>query len=361
MKILQIITSLSFGGAEKLILDSVPLYQKKGLVVDVLCLNSHRTAFTEELERKYGFKVNGLTEKSVYNPLLIFKIIPYLKKYDVVHAHLFPTLYWVVLAKWISFSKVKIVYTEHSTNNRRRNNKILSLTDRFIYSKLNHISCISDSTLVNLTKHLKLSLPNMNVIYNGIHLNKFIKENLQFTNLDFFDKDSYVLIQVSSFREQKDQTTLIKSLQYLPQSIKLLLVGDGYLKVQNENLVSTLGLKDRVFFLGLRNDIPELLNYSDICILSSNYEGFGLAIVEGMASKLPCIATNVDGIKEVVEGYGLLFERGNVKELANLITKLTVDKEFYAKVAQQCFERAQDFDINNMIDQYISLYKKVNE
>src|SRR5690554_5836630 len=107
MKILQIINSLSTGGAEKLIIDSVPLYQKQGLTVDVLLLNNTETQFKSHLKETSKGKIDGLTIGSIYNPFLIFKIIPYLKKYDIIHLHLFPTLYWVVLAKLISFSNVK--------------------------------------------------------------------------------------------------------------------------------------------------------------------------------------------------------------------------------------------------------------
>lgn len=114
MKILQVINSLTTGGAEKLIIDSVPLYQNQGLTVDVLLLNNAETQFKSKLKETSNGRIEGLSIGSVYNPFLIFKIIPYLKKYDIIHLHLFPTLYWVVLAKWISFSNVKLVYTEHN-------------------------------------------------------------------------------------------------------------------------------------------------------------------------------------------------------------------------------------------------------
>src|SRR5690625_3764482 len=120
MKILHVINSLNMGGAEKLVVETVPFYQRKQVSVDVLCLNKTETLLWTILKKDTKTGLKGLTNGSVYNPLLIFKLMSYLKRYDLVHGHLFPALYWLVLAKWLSFSKVKIVYTEHSTDNRRR-------------------------------------------------------------------------------------------------------------------------------------------------------------------------------------------------------------------------------------------------
>ncbi|CAC9976408.1 MULTISPECIES: glycosyltransferase [Flavobacterium] len=357
MKVLQIITSLSIGGAEKLIVDSVPLYQAKGIEMDVLSINNRKTPFWEKLEKNSNGKVSGLTSKSIYNPFLIFKIIPYLKKYDVVHLHLFPTLYWVVIAKCISFSKVKLVYTEHSTNNRRRDMVLFKFVDKIIYKKLQKIVCITLGVKNNLKEHLKFN-KNMQVINNGIDTKKFNNVD-NITDFKFFEKEDFKLIQVSSFRKQKDQATLIRSLKLLPEVVKLILVGDGPLIENNKVLAEELGIKERVVFLGNRYDIPELLKYSDVVILSSEWEGFGLAIVEGMASGKPVIASNIDGIKEIVKDHGLLFEKGNEKELEILVRKLLEDNDFYQKNARQCLLRSNDFSINKMIDQYIEIYKLV--
>lgn len=357
MKVLQIINSLATGGAERLITESIPLYQEKGIQMELLCLNNKLTPFWENLEKKSNTKIIGLTSGSVYNPLLIFKIIPYLKKYDLVHAHLFPTLYWVVLAKWISFSKTKIVYTEHSTNNRRRDKKLFKFLDKFIYSRLVYIGCISEATKANLIQYLDYKKSNISVIFNGINLKYFDIKRIN-NYLDFNHSD-FKLIQISSFTNQKDQPTLIKSMTLLPDNFKLILVGDGPLRKDNEDLVNAFNLENRVFFLGIRNDIVNLVKFSDVCILSSNYEGFGLAILEGMACGKPSIASNIDGVKEIIANYGLLFQQGNSKELAELILKLHDDHAFYNQIAKQCLERAKHFDIHKMVNSYINVYKNI--
>jgi len=356
MRVLQIINSLDTGGAEQLIVDSVPIYQEKGLEMDVLILKNNKTVFKRELEQRSSGKIIWLTSSSIYNPLLILKIIPYFRKYDIIHAHLFPTLYWVVLAKWFSFSKSKIFYTEHNTENRRRSHFLLKIIDRFIYSKLTFIGCISQGTYDNLNSHLKKS-DRLKVINNGINLKRFkgLNENQK---RSFFSKDDTVLIQVSSFKIQKDQKTLIETLKYLPDNIKLLLVGDGILRSEREKQVEELNLGSRIKFLGIRNDVPLLLSSSDIVVLSSFYEGFGLAIVEGMAANKPVVASDVSGLREIVRNYGLLFEQGNAKDLAKQIMFLYENKELYKRIQKACLDRAKDFQIEKMVDDYINEYQK---
>lgn len=357
MKSLHVINSLNTGGAEKLILDSIPIYQRKGVKTDVLTLSSQKSTFREMLRIRSVDMMFSLTSGSTYNPLLIFRIIPFLKGYDIIHAHLFPTLYWVVLAKIFSFSKIKIFYTEHSTNNRRRSHFILSNIDRFIYSKLDFIGCISEGVSDSLSVYLGKS-DRFKVIHNGIDLSAFKKSNTKLENY-FFSKADKVIVQVSSFRIQKDQETLINALKILPSDFKLLLVGDGPLRMDREEQVERLGLTHRIMFLGIRNDIPEILNVSDIVVLSSHYEGFGLVIVEGMASKTPVIASNIPGLKEIVKNFGLLFEKGNPNDLAQKIQSLYKDEKYYQQVQEACFLRANDFDIEFMVDAYIMEYKKI--
>ncbi len=358
MKVLHVINSLAIGGAEKLVVDSLVYYKNELEQVDLLALKKTKKNFEERVPN--NTKIDFLTNKSIYSPILILKIIPYLKKYDIFHVHLFPALYWVVLAKLISFSKVKIVYTEHSTENKRRKNKILKYLDRFIYGKLDFIGCISEATKHNLENHLNNRNKNISVIFNGIDLKDFVNsEDNSNNSYDFFEKDSFILIQVSSFRVQKDQKTVIRALQLLPEKIKLILVGDGNLRASNEELVKELNLQNRVKFLGIRNDIPMLMQYADVCILSSLYEGFGLAILEGMASKKPSIASNVDGLREIVENYGLLFEQGSEKQLSYQIMKLYQNKLYYNEVAIKCYRRALEFDIKQMVNQYIKVYENV--
>lgn len=358
MKVLQVNPGLSAAGAEKLIVDCVPLYQANGLDVDVLLLDGNETPFLKKLKAETKGEVYSLGFGSVYNPLHVFKLLPYFKKYDVVHVHLFPTLYWVAIAKIISFSRVKIIYTEHSTHNRRRNKIIFKLLDKLFYRQYNKIITIADEVDLNLKAHLGLNSSRFELINNGVDTKLFNKAIAYPKNV-FFNEEDKILIQVSSFRPAKDHATVIKALKYLPNNIKLMLVGDGESINKSRYLVKELQLENRVLFLGTRMDVPSLLKTADIVIMSSVYEGLSLASIEGMASGKAFVASNVPGLREIVKDAGVLFEKGNDKQLADEILKLLSDSEYYNAVAQKCYERAKNYDIEKTVYSYINVYKEV--
>ena len=361
MKILHVINSLNTGGAEKLLIESIHLYTEKGIYADLLLLNGTKYPFLRDLELSKCCSIFSLGTHSIYNPINIFKIIPYLKKYDLVHVHLFPAQYWVVIAKLVSFSKIHLIFTEHNTSNRRLQNPIYRTIDKNVYKFYDRIICITKEVKEILIRHSHLPSDQFQIIENGVNL-KNLKSS---TPIQLFEINSIlkatdkILIQVAGFRAQKDQKTLIRAMAILPEYIKLLLVGDGALRKECEALVSDLNLNQRIIFLGIRMDVPRLLKAADIVIMSSFWEGFGLAAVEGMAANKPVIATNVPGLAEVVNDAGVLFDVGNEKDLAEKILDLMNDPTKYKEVAQKCQSRAAEYDIQKMVDGYVEVYLEV--
>lgn len=358
MKVLQIINSLKTGGAEKLLADSVPLYQKRNVAMDVLLLNGTQTPIAQKLKENTSGAIFSLGNGSVYNSLNIFKVMKYLRKYDVVHVHLFPALYWVALAKMLSFSNVKLVYTEHSTNNRRRRQLIFKIIDKIIYRFYSKIITIADEVDQQIKQHLKFNHNRFRLINNGIDTQLYHHAEA-FPKGEFFEETDKILIQVSSFRKPKDQQTVIRSLTFLPENVKLLLVGNGPLESSCKALVQSLGLEKRVSFLGIRMDVTRLLKTADITILSSTYEGLSLSSIEAMASGKPFIASNAPGLREVTTGAGVLFETGNEAQLAQTIERLFSDENYYREISSSCWERAKKYDIDKMIDGYLKVYEEV--
>jgi len=358
MKVLHVINSLIAGGAEKLLVDTAIKFHKIGIKIDVLLLQKNESPFLKKLEEYPEINILSLsTSGSLYNPIFVFKLKKIMKKYEVIHVHLFPSLYWVSLAKIISSENHKLIYTEHNTTNRRRNIPLLKFTDRILYKSYNKIISISDSVDTSLKKHLGKKFNNVTKIYNGIDL-KEINNAKKYTKGELnIPEDSKVIIQVSSFTPQKNQETLINSLKHLPDNVYLLLVGNGPLKLKNEALSKELNLNNRVLFLGVRNDVPRLLKSVDAVVLSSHFEGLSLSSVEGLASGKPFLASNVPGLSEVVLDYGILFENNDSKDLGNKLISVFADKDYAKEVATKCKIRAKVFDINNMISQYSELYK----
>ena len=359
MKIIHVINRCSIAnGAAKLLLDLIPYQISQGHDVRVLALGDVTPSYKDHFEQ-IGCKYEVLLKegKSLLSVSLLFLIKNKISSYDIVHAHLFPSFYWVALIKLLFNTKYKLVYTEHSPENNRRRKWLLPI-ERLIYRKYNAIIAISDIVKENLLNFLKIDLP-IYVIFNGIN-NQLYERALPINKTDInIPQDSFIITQVSRFGPEKDQMTLIQTMKLLPENIHLVLVGHGPLYDKHIKTVNQLHLENRIHFLGIRNDIPQILKMSDIVVLSSHFEGFGLAAVEGMAARKPVIASNVPGLQNVVHGAGLLFEKYDTIQLKNHILKLIKDKRFYDEIAYQCYNRSLKFEIRQVAKEYEQIYNNL--
>ena len=357
MNVLHIINELndSIGGAEQLLLGSLPFYQTQLGKIDVLVLRDIDSFWQRKLQQEISGRLITLSKISLYNPILVLKLIPYFKNYDIVHVHLFPSLYWVGLAKWLSQSNVLLIYTEHSTNNKRRNNPLLRIMDKYIYSKYDKIVCVSPLAEKKLKDHLRSNNDKTLTIKNGIDLFR-IKNAKQ---SDTLEGGEIKIMMVARFHYPKDHLTLIKSLLYLSEKIHLYFAGEGDLLEKCKLFTKSLSLQDRVHFLGFRNDIPSLLKTASIIVISSAYEGLSLASIEAMACGKPFIASDVEGLREIVEGAGVLFKFGDEKDLASKIQVLLDDPIYYNQIVEKCIERTMDYDIRKMVNNYIDVYHRL--
>lgn len=353
MKILHVITSLCTGGAEHLMVDLLPRLRDLGNKVELLIFDGTRTAFYEELEQK-GIKIHSLgIGGNVYHPRNIFKLMNFVGKYDIIHTHNTACQLFAPMAKMLKCSKTKLVTTEHSATNRRRGKWYLKPVDKWMYNRYKSIICISEQPAENLRNHIGAK-NSIIVVNNGVDVAKFL-----YPIKDVSQNKSFLVSQVSSFNNAKDQDTLVRAIKELPDNYRLQLAGDGARRPKVENLARSLGIADRVDFLGIRTDIPEILKSSDIVALSSHWEGLSLSSIEGMASGRPFIASDVDGLREVVKDAGILFPHGDYKQLAKEIRLLCSNPVHYNVVAQECQERAKQFDISIMAEKYNELYKSL--
>ena len=103
--------------------------------------------------------------------------------------------------------------------------------------------------------------------------------------------------------------------------------------------------------------MPELLKAVEVVVMSSHYEGLSLSNIEGMASGNPFVASDVDGLREITDGYGELFPHEDDKVLADIILKLSTDEEYRQSVIEKCKKRAEQYDISNMSNAYFKVYQ----
>ena len=357
MKILHVITSLRTGGAEKLMVDLLPRLKARGLDVDLLLFDGTDTPFRRDIEAA-GIRVFDLgTGGSVYSPMRLLKLIPYLRKYDIIHTH--NTAPQLFAAAASCLKKAKLVTTEHGGSNRRSSIRGFKVIDKWMYRKYDTIICIADKTKDNLLEYLSIPLGNGVTINNGIDVARYASAEPS-PELEGIAPGSRKIIMVAGFRWEKDQDSLIRSLKHLPSKFHLFLVGDGVRRPELEALATHENLADRVHFLGLRTDVPQLLHAADYVVMSSHFEGLSLSSVEGMSVGKPFLASDVDGLREVVAGAGILFPHKDSKTLAHQILQLEKSHESYTSVANACLDRASDFDISKMVEGYYRIYNPLN-
>ena len=170
----------------------------------------------------------------------------------------------------------------------------------------------------------------------------------------------FVVVMVAGFREAKDQDTVIRAMALLPkEEYELWLVGDGTRRANLQLIIDNLQLEDSVKLLGLRTDVPNILKTADVVVMSSHWEGLSLSNIEGMSAGKPFVASDVNGLREVTQGYGLLFPHEDAEALAKIIQQLHDDRQYYQQIAARCYERAKEFDISKMASAYAEVYRQL--
>ena len=359
MKILHIITSLRLGGAERMVSELLSRLCNRGHDVELLLFDGTRSALYNSIEQEgVVIHILGKGTMQMWNPLHIFRLRKFLhrEKFDIVHTHNTPCQLLTALAA--GKDAPMLITTEHNTFNRRRNWQWYVAIDRWMYGRYDSVICVGEKVKENLTARLckNINFANIAVIPNGINLKCFIDVIPDTLLYSSKKEDEYIIIMVAAFRKQKDQPTLLRAVQYLPDNYTLWLAGDGEQKKECKKLANSLGVSRRVRFLGDRADVPQLLATADVVVLSSYYEGMSLSCIEGMVSGKPFIASDVEGLHDIVEGAGLLFPDEDHKRLAELIQQVCENKEYGSEVATRCRERAMQYDIENVVTNYEKIY-----
>lgn len=356
MKILHVITDLRTGGAEKLMVDLLPMLRDAGHEVELCLFNGEDTPFLK-LMRDSGIRIHtfGVTP-NYYSPRNLLKLIKLSRHFDVVHTHnTAPQLFGAIASltnnrKWI--------LTEHTTTSHHRTWWYRPI-ERWMYGRYNGIIFISEAAKQSAVKVMGNKVrEGLYVIPNGINISQYADAlPIDKFSLGSKSKDKKILLMVGRYSYQKDQSTIIKAMSLLPSTVELWLAGHGETENELKNLISDLQLNDRVFLLGARSDVPNLLKTVDIVIQSSHIEGFGLAAVEAMAAGKPVIASDIPGMRDVVNDVGLLFEHGNYQQLSEQINILLNDGSQRSELIRKGLKRAEEYSLSKMTNNYLKIYE----
>ncbi|QZY55557.1 glycosyltransferase [Crassaminicella profunda] len=356
-KIVHIISNFKIGGAQKLLLDLINNSNKSLFDVSVISLyNKTNNSLANEFE-KADCPIYYLNKKSGFDINIELQLVNLLRKIrpDVVHTHMAGLKYSIIP---LLFCKVKLKCNTEHTIIKENYTNIEAWVKKFAYKYFNVkpvgiSNCVSES----IKKVYKVS--DIKTIYNGINVEKYTHDGER-----IIDEKNIKLINVATFLPDKNHEFLIESIKILAEKInnfKLYLIGDGKLRNEIQKKIDYYDLGQHVILLGFRNDVNELLVKSDMFLMTSKHEGFGLVLVEAMAAGLPIVATEIGGIPEVVinNQNGLLVSCDKPRLFADAIEKLINEKSKYKTISSNNLLRAKKFDIQNTILEYEKLYLEV--
>jgi len=362
MRILQVISSLAGGGAERLVAQIAPLINETEALCDVLTLSDSNAIYLTSLKEKIAVHISPYKNRNDIRILFfIIRLVKY-GKYDIVHAHTFPAIYWTSLAARFVGRKVKFLMTEHNTHNRRREKILLKPLEKYIYRRYDTVISISEETKKALLQWLSPRKAHKYiVIENGIDIKSFRNaEPLAREALDV-PNESVILGMVGSFTRQKNHETLANALALLHENVHIIFLGEGSLFDSIVELTKTLDVYKRSHFLGFRTDVASLMKAVDIVVIPSLWEGFGLVAAEAMACGKPVACSDVPGLREVVGDCAVLFDPNNAKDIAEKITLLINDKQLSCYNVTQASTHAEKYSIESMTEEYIKVYSRYRD
>ncbi|WP_064091048.1 N-acetyl-alpha-D-glucosaminyl L-malate synthase BshA [Rossellomorea aquimaris] len=283
---------------------------------------------------------------------------------DILHVHYaIPHAVCAILGKQMAGKNVKIVTTLHGTDITVLGyDPSLTGAIRFGIEKSDVVTAVS-SALVEQTQELIQPDKEIKTVYNFIDERVYRAVDSQHLKSEYgITQEEKVIIHVSNFRSVKRVTDVVASFHIIQKQLpsKLLLVGDGPEMTIICKQVRDLGLENKVLFLGKQDNLEELYSLSDIKLLVSEKESFGLVALEAMACGVPSIGTNVGGIPEVIEDgvNGYICEVGNVEQIATKALTLLKDETLHRTFSQNALETARTkFHSSKILEQYEQVYR----
>ena len=289
------------------------------------------------------------------------------EKIDILHVHYaIPHASAAIQAKHILETygiKIPIVTTLHGTDiTLLGKDKSFKPVIEYAINKSDAVTSVSLDLKKETLNHFKIT-KQIDVIPNFIDSNLYNKDGDKVLRSKFANTDEKILIHVSNFRKVKRVTDVVKIFEIVQKEIpsKLIMIGDGPERIQAEQLCRKLNISDRVKFMGKLKSVEEFMSISDLFLLPSETESFGLVALEAMASGVSVISSNSGGLSEVniddVTGY--LSEVGDVKRMSENAINLLSDNEKLEEFKENAFIHSQKFDLPNILPLYECLYEKL--
>lgn len=362
LNILHVISKLPVGGAENMLLKVVRGLHKDRFTSVVCCINEGGK-IADELQRSgykvvvldrmtgHGFDLGAVT--ALYQ-LIKRENVHILRTYQY-HANLYGRIGGILAGVPVIIPSFHNLYEfpDKPKLHRRFFNYLLSL-------RSDALVAVSNAVAADIVEYDKVRPDKIKVIYNGISLNEFDmtlsrQKAREILNLP---ADMLIVGTVGNLTEQKGHRFLIESASGLT-GVCIAIAGDGPLKLRLKNLAQQSGVN--CIFTGTINPekVPVFLMSLDIFCFSSLWEGFGGALIEAMAAGLPIVASDIPPHREVIGDAGMFVPPGDIGKLTDALKTLIADTALRTNLCQKAKGRAGIFSIENTVEAYEDLFKKL--
>ena len=355
LKILHILPSFGVGGAEKLVLDYLSYFDENEVEIKAISMYGKNDTINDKFIKENKLNVLYFDKKPGLDLSMLIKIDNEIKKYkpDIIHSHM-NTMKYIYLSI-LKNKKIKLVHTIHNEPEKdaSRLDKIFNKI-AFKYLKCTPVA-LSTELATKINTFYKVT--NSKVINNGVDLEKFkniVESKEEIRKRLSLPEKSFVIGHVGRFTKQKNHDFIVevyKRFNEIEKNTTLLLIGEGELKKDIENKIEKLGLTNKVKFLGLRKDIPDLIKAMDVFLFPSLHEGFPITLIEAQATGVRCIISNN------IDPNAILSENTISLGLDDSIDKWC--KIIYdSDIVNNSYNSLDNYDIKIIIKTLIDLYKK---
>lgn len=360
------------GGAERHILMLATNLNPEKYQITLICSNYKQlNEWAEQFKKKaiQVIRVNALHKHDPRQLLTLKKLFKELKP-DILHLHIWNPASCRYAFMATNSEEIKIIATEHdpfALNGLKKSFKKKCL------QKTAHTIAVSNSNKELMLKLYPELKNKISTIHNGIDLHDFEKELLHFTSqeknrikqkLFQANNEDFIITSIAALHPRKGLKYLFqafKQVQEKHSNSKLIIIGEGPEKKSLEKLIKNLDLFNKVMLLGHQDNIPGILKSSDLFVLPSVKEAFGLVLLEAMAAQLPIIASNVGGIPEIIQNHknGELVESEAPQALSAKIIELIGNQALGQKLAFIGHHDVKNFDIKLMARKTEEVYDNV--
>jgi N-acetyl-alpha-D-glucosaminyl L-malate synthase BshA len=324
---------------------------------------SHKLHFHQVIIEEYP-----LFQYQPYELALSSKMVEVVQKHEleVLHVHYaIPHAYAAYMAKQMLKEKgihIKVVTTLHGTDiTLVGSHPTYKSAVEFSINNSDVVTAVSNNLKETTNQLFKIN-KKIEVVYNFIDTTKYdVAEGEECKRAALAKPGERILTHISNFRPVKRVEDVVKVFYEVEKEIpsKLLLIGEGPERIKAENLTKKLGISNKVFFLGNSTEIAKILCYSDVFLLPSQTESFGLAALEAMAAKTAVVSTNTGGLPEVnIHGEtGFLSNLGDVEDMAKNAISILKDDAVLERFKKNAKEHTKKFSLQNILPVYEDIYK----